>query len=105
MKRIAGGIILALILFVVGAASWAEAKLTRRVADAHERLATLHYDVGDDLSDSTSLWNRLPARLGSASDDVARHRATVSYWGGRYQSLIDMTGVTGDVPPSDPALL
>lgn len=105
MKSIAGGIILALILFALGAASWSEATLTRRVADAHERLATLHYDVGDDLSDATPLLNRLPVKLGSASEDVARHRATVSYWGARYQSLIDMTGVTGDVPPSDPALL
>lgn len=105
MKSIVGGIILAIVLFAIGAAAWNEAKLTRRVADAHERLATLHYDTGDDLDATVPFWNRLPIKIGSASQDVARHRATVSYWGLRYEPLIALTGLTGDVPSSDPALL
>ena len=105
MKSTVGGVILALLLFAAGAAAWSEAKLTRRVADAHERLATLRYDAGDDLSDATPFWQRLPIDVGSASQDVSRHRAAVSYWGARYKPLIEMTGVTGDVPPSDSTLL
>src|SRR4051812_25912684 len=98
MKRMFGGIILAILLFAIGAAAWNEAKLTRRVAEAHERLATLHYDVGDDLQTAVPFWERLPVKIGSASQDVERHRATVSYWGLRYDPLIAMTGLTGDVP-------
>lgn len=105
MKSMAGGIILALVLFAVGAAAWSEAKLTRRVAAAHERLATLHYDAEDDLGESVPLWNRLPVALGSAANDVSRYRATVSYWRARYEALTDMTGAAGSVPPSDPPLL
>ena len=105
MKNTVGGVILALLLFAAGAAAWSEAKLTRRVADAHERLATLRYDASDDLSDATPFWQRLPIDVGSASQDVSRHRAAVSYWGARYKPLIEMTGVTGEVPPSDSALL
>jgi len=49
MKTVTVRIVLAVVLFVVGAACWSEAQLTRRVAEAHRRLATLHYD-GDDAT-------------------------------------------------------
>ena len=59
MKSVAGGIILAIVLFGVGAASWSEARLMRRVAAAHERLATLHYDPEDDIDGAMTMWSDL----------------------------------------------
>lgn len=95
MKNVAVGIVVALVLFVVGAACWSEAQVTRRVAEAHRRLATLHYDVEDDIGGAGGRWNRLPWPAGSSEDDVRRHRATVSYWLSRYDSLTDLTLATG----------
>lgn len=105
MKNVAVGIVLALVLFVVGAACWSEAQVTRRVAEAHRRLATLHYDVEDDIGNAGSLWNRLPWPAGSSEDDVRRHRAAVSYWLSRYDSLTDLTLATGAQSLTDPQIL
>jgi hypothetical protein len=102
MKSTVGGIILALVLFAVGAGAWSEAALTRRVAAAHARLATLHYDADDGIGESVPIWNRLPIKLGSAADDVSRYRATVSYWRQRYDGL---TGMADEAPATDPSLL
>jgi hypothetical protein len=104
MKSVIGGTILALILFAIGAASWKEAGLTRSVADAHRRLATLHYDPEDDI-DTSTVWSRAPWPIGAAGEDVTRHRATVSYWLLQYDSLIDMTKATGQQAVTDPSLL
>lgn len=105
MKSIVGGIVLALVLFGVAAASWSEAKLTRRIADAHRRLATLHYDSEDDIDGAVTVFNRLPWPAGASGDDVKRHRATVSYWLVRYDSLTEMTLATGQQAVTDPSLL
>jgi hypothetical protein len=104
MKNVAVGIVLALALFVAGAASWSRARLTREVAEAHRRLATLHYDVDDHIGTST-LWSRLPWPAGSSENDVRRHRATVSYWLSRYDSLTDLTLATGGQALTDPQTL
>ena len=105
MKNGSVGIVLALVLFVVGAACWSEAQVTRRVAEAHRRLATLHYDVEDNIGNAGSLWNRLPWPASSFEDDVRRHRATVSYWLSRYDSLTDLTLATGAQSLTDPRTL
>lgn len=105
MKNVAVGIVLALVLFVVGAACWSEAQVTRRVAEAHRRLATLHYDVEDNIGNAGSLWKRLPWPAGASEDDVRRHRATVSYWRSRYDSLTDLPLATGAQSLTDPRTL
>lgn len=105
MKSLVGGTILAVVLFVVAAAAWTEARLTRRVAEAHRRLATLHYDTTDDIDDAVTVFNRLPWPQGESSDDVRRHRATVSYWMVRYDSLAEIPMATGQQQVNDPSLL
>lgn len=105
MKNVAAGIIVALALFAVGAACWSEAQVTRRVAEAHRRLATLHYDADDNIGNAGRLWNRLPWAEGSSADEVRRHRATVSYWRSRYDSLTDLTLATGAQFLTDPQTL
>ncbi len=105
MKSMVGGTILAVLLFVVAAACWSEAKVTRRVADAHRRLATLHYDAEDDIDSAVTVFNRLPWPGGEGAGDVRRHRATVSYWMVRYDSLADIPLATGQQQVNDPALL
>ncbi len=105
MKRAAGGLILAVVLFVGGAASWREARQTRQLAAAHERLATLHYDADVGLRSGAGLLNRLPWPIGSGGDDTERYRATVAYWLSRYTALTDMLSATGAPAPNDPEVL
>jgi len=105
MKSMVGGSILAVLLFVVAAACWTEAQVTRRVADAHRRLATLHYDAEDDIDGAVTVFNRLPWPGGEGASDVRRHRATVSYWMVRYDSLAELPLATGQQAVTDPSLL
>jgi hypothetical protein len=104
MKTVTGGIILALVLFAGSAAAWSQARVARQMAIAQERLATLHYDAEDGIDDS-SVWNRLPWPLSSGPQAVGRHRATVSYWLSRYDSLTELGNVTGSQAVTDPAML
>lgn len=105
MKRVVVGSILAVVLFVLGAASWREARQLHQLAAAHERLATLHYDVDDRLQNGTSILSRLPRLIGSGNDDTERYRATVAYWLSRYTALTDMLSGTGTPASSDPEVL
>src|SRR5437762_3050609 len=95
MRSAITGTIVAVVLFVVAAACWTEARLTRLVADAHRRLATLHYDPEDDIDSAVTVFNRLPWPAGASGSDVKRHRTTVSYWLVRYDSLSEITMATG----------
>jgi hypothetical protein len=105
MKSMVSGTILAVVLFVVAAACWTEAQVTRRVADAHRRLATLHYDAEDDIDGAVTVFNRLPWPGGEGPGDVKRHRATVSYWMVRYDSLAEIPLATGQQAVNDPSML
>src|SRR5207244_1081103 len=91
--------------FAAGALSWSEAAATRRVAQSHLRLATLHYDADEDATERpNALIERLPG-MGSLADDVDRHKANVEYWLARYQALADPSGAVGAGPaPEDPML-
>lgn len=98
--------IVAVLLFAAGALLLSEAQYTRKVAQSHLRLATLHYDAEDDATRDAATWlNRLPWPVGSLGDDVERHKVTVAYWLARYQSLSDMTSGNALTTPSDPATL
>ena len=103
MKSVVGGIVLAIALFVVGVAARNEADVTRRVAEAHRRLATLHYDTDENIDSAPGLWDKLPLPLPSNGDDVKRHHATVSYWLARYEELTKMASATGAQALTDPA--
>ena len=108
MRTIAGQFILALALFAAGAACWMEARLARRLAEAHERLATVHYDSEDGLDEATTVVTRLPWPGGSLADDIGRHRATVSYWRSQYRELmaaLPSAGGNASAVTSDPQIL
>jgi hypothetical protein len=97
MKTAVVRLIVAIALFVAGAVCWAEARLTRRVAGAHERLATLHYDV-DDGVDEAMTPVRLPLFQGALENDIHEHRARVQYWRARSNAPARL----GDTPPALP---
>src|SRR6187431_575720 len=108
MRTIAGQFILALALFAAGAACWMEARLARRLAEAHERLATVHYDSEDGLDEATTVVTRLPWPGGSLADDIGRHRATVSYWRSQYRELmaaLPSAGGNASAVTNDPQIL
>jgi hypothetical protein len=105
MKTAFGGLLVAVLLIAIGALSWSQARATRRLADAHQRLATLHYELPDDDEGAATVVSRLPGPAADLRDDEARYRATVSYWLARYESLTEMTSGTGAPAPSDPAIL
>lgn len=94
MKTVAGGFLIAIALFAGAAASWSEARLARRVADARQRLATLHYDTDDGIEDTT-VMSRLPWRMGTLGSEVGRYRATVAYWQSRYRELMGSLPAAG----------
>jgi hypothetical protein len=103
MKSFATGIIVAIVLFVVSGVAWTEARLTRKVAAEHQRLATLYYDE-DPPAEQASIFERLPLPGGSLND-IEEHRASVNYWLARYEALKEVTGATGSQPTSDPNIL
>ena len=90
-------LLLAAILFVAAAACWREAALARRVADAHVRLATLHYDAEDGISEESSPLNQLAVPIRSLDEEIRRHRAYSGYWRTRADN-----GATVSLAPSAP---
>jgi len=80
MKKAAGRLLCALVLIAAGAVCWSEAGLARRVAGAHERLATLHYDVNDGIDETKGTADRLTLPVGSLGDEIRQHRSRVAYW-------------------------
>jgi hypothetical protein len=105
MKSAFAGLLVAVLLFAAGAVCWSQAQATRRLAGAHQRLATLHYDLDDEPEGMETILSRLPWPAGTVRDDVQRHRAIVTYWLSRYDSLTDTISGTGNPAPTDPALL
>ena len=105
MKTIAAGLILAALLFAGGALSFQESRHVRRLADAHERLATLQYTDEGDLADDATLLDRLPPPMGVEQGTESRHQATVSYWLARYASLTESTNAAKGPAVTDSTLL
>jgi hypothetical protein len=105
MKTLVVRLLLALVLLAAGAVCWGEARMVRRVAEAHQRLATLHYDNDEsDAGDAEVALIGWPLRPLSA--DVRRHRATVAYWHARQlQSHADSAApFDANTPPTAPSL-
>jgi hypothetical protein len=83
----------AALLFAVGAwLSWSEARLATRVADARQQMATLQFQVDDSLKPAASVSDYLPGETGSLSASIRRIRATVAYWVGGYEAVIEEGG-------------
>jgi hypothetical protein len=66
--------------------SWSESRLTARVADAKQDIATFNHDNLDALTAARSLSDYLPGdrRL---SDEIRIAKARVAYWLGRYGTV------------------
>src|SRR6266566_999378 len=100
MKTIAGGFVLAIVLLAGGAVLWSQARLTLQMADAHQKLATLQYDINDALDNASSTWN--PRRWQTGAADILRERAIVTYWLKRYDALKPMMDLTDPRSTKDP---
>jgi len=105
MRSIVAGLLVAALLFAAGSVSLAESRHSRRLAEAHERLATLQYTDEGDLADDATLVNRLPPPIGLDPKTETRHEATVSYWLARYNGLTELTNAANGPAPTDPELL
>jgi hypothetical protein len=89
MKTVITRLIIAAVLALGAWLSWSEAKLTARVADAKERLATLDLQVDADLDAETPLSDYLSIGPQPLSADIRRTRTTVAYWLGRYGEVAE----------------
>lgn len=100
MKRAMSRLLIAAILFGAAAVCWAEAARSQRIADARQRLATLHYDAEDGIDEGTGL-SRLRLPVLSLDDEVERHRARVGYWRAR-TDVAPLNGASAVPAPSAP---
>jgi hypothetical protein len=108
MRSAVAGVLVALVLFVAGAACWSEARLARSVANAYQRLATLNLDEADGIDAGMTALSLLPWPTWSLSEDVRRHRATVAYWRSEYRQLANASpssGANTGGSPVDPAVM
>jgi hypothetical protein len=106
MKTVAGGIILAVVFFAAGAVAFAEARLARQIAEAHQRLATLHYDTNDGIDAAATPLAKASWLGGSLAADVDRHRTLVQYWRAQYDVLKPLTTMMASSQTTrDPAVM
>ena len=89
MKTVVTRLIIAVVLVAAAWLSWSEARLAARVADARQQMATLQFEVDDTLMPAASISDYLPGETGSLSANVRRLRATVAYWVGGYDDVIE----------------
>ena len=80
MKIGLGRLVVAIVLFVVGAAYWIEARLTRRVAEARQELTTLRYDRAQGIDEVSAAIDRRLWHFGSIREEARQLRTQVSYW-------------------------
>ena len=100
MRAVIPRLLVAVVLFAAAAVSWREAALARRVADAHRRLATLHFDAEDGIAEDESPLNRLAVPLLSLEEEIREHRARSDYWrlrgdNGATDAVLPLPGARG----------
>ena len=91
-KTVIVRLVTAVVLFAAAWLSWSEARLAARVADARQQMATLQFEIDDTLTPSASVSDYLPGEAGSLSADIRRLRATVTYWIGGYEAVMEEGG-------------
>lgn len=89
MKIVSIRLLVAVVLFLGAWLCWSEAALATRVADARQQMATLQFEVDDELVPAATVSDYLPGDRGRLADDIRRIRATVSYWIGGYDAVIE----------------
>jgi hypothetical protein len=70
-----------------------EARLSWNESSAWQQLVTLQFDAAADDAAPDSAW--LPSAAGAAPD-ARRREATVAYWLGRYDDLVERSGGAAD---------
>ena len=80
MKIGVGRLVVAIVLFVVGAACWTEARLTRRVAEARQEFTTLRYDRAQGIDEASAALDSRLWQFGSMREEARQLRTQVSYW-------------------------
>jgi hypothetical protein len=80
MRAVIPRLLVAIILFAAAGLAWREAALARRVAAAHSRLATLHFDAEDGIAESESPLSRVAVPVLSLDQEIREHRARSGYW-------------------------
>ena len=76
-------------LFAAAWLSWSEARLAARVADARQQMATLQFQLDDTLKPAARFPTTCRARRAACSANIRRIRATVAYWIGGYDDVIE----------------
>jgi len=79
----------AVVLVAAAWLSWSEAQMATRVADVRQEMATLRFAIDDGLAPSASISDYVPGSTGSLSANIRRIRATVNYWIGGYDNVMD----------------
>lgn len=100
MKGI-GRLVLAAVLFAAGAAGWAEARLTRRLADAHQRFATFRDTADAGIGAAPDSIGGLTGRVSVLVGEVRRLRTNVAYWGAQQQASTALAA--SSAAPGSPA--
>ena len=95
MRSVVGGLLLALVMVAAAAVLWSEAAVARRIAGAHQRLATLNYDHDDGIDEGSSVLSRVPLPVALVTDELPEHRAKVAYWRAEYRDLTAAAPLSG----------
>src|SRR5207253_5613607 len=99
MKRVIGYVIVAALLAAAGAVCWVLGSAERRVAEAHQALATLQYETvagsADELGQSLRLLQPLPGIAGGMAGTVREDQTTAEYWLARYSALTTTRDAAG----------
>jgi hypothetical protein len=107
MKGIAGYVIGAIVLAILGGTCLLVSRLDRRMADAQQALLTADYDAADASLQVVERYYQYASRLpwvgDGAVNDVRTRRAAVSYWQRKYGSLApaDRTDPVADIEPDN----
>ena len=109
MRKLAGQIVVALVLLALGFAAWTAGRLEERVADAHEELALLHYQALDAeygaIETSMGLARRIPWVGDALISDVREHRAAADYWQAHYEALQRQPNAAGSTAEQEPGVM
>jgi hypothetical protein len=103
MRSAIGGLLVALVLFAAAWVCRSEAGFARRLAGAHEHLATLRYNIDDNVGEEPSIVSRLPWPVVSLAEDERGHQAKLSYWRAEYKDLTAASPLSGGNARDDAA--
>jgi len=95
MRSAVGGLLVAVVLFGSAWLCRSEAAFARRLAGAHEHLATLKYNIDDNVGEEPSIVSRLPWPVVSLAEDVRGHQAKLAYWRAEYKDLTAASPISG----------